>query len=67
MVYIKENPSFVVAWIKNFLDQQFKAQQIFIKNFVSKIIPLNYNASYLAEEYQIKVQLRFQIDEDDET
>lgn len=43
----------MVAWLKNFLADQFKNKEVFMKDFVGEITPIKYELKYLKETAQV--------------
>lgn len=42
-VYTKQNPAFVVAWLKDHLSTLFKEKETFMAGFAGDILPKNFN------------------------
>lgn len=64
VVYTKQNPAFVVAWIKDHLKELLKEKETFMKDFVGQIVPKNFNVEL--EENSIKIDLEFCIDDQED-
>lgn len=64
VVYTKQNPAFVVAWIKDHLKELLKEKETFMKDFVGQIVPKNFNVDL--EENSIKIDLQFCIDDEED-
>lgn len=66
VVYTKQNPAFVVAWIKDHLEALLKEKETFMKGFVGDIEPTNFKLSFEEEAKQVNVKLSFMVDEEEE-
>jgi hypothetical protein len=53
VVYAAQEPAYMVAWLKNFLADQFKNKEVFMKDFVGEITPIKYELKYLKETAQV--------------
>jgi hypothetical protein len=67
VVYLKQNPAFVVAWIKDYLIEQFKQKNTFMEGFVGDIEANSYTTEYDAAKKQVIVKLNYIIDEEEES
>ena len=65
VVYTKQNPAFVIAWLKDHLEALFKEKETFMKGFVGDIEPTNFNLSFDQEKNNINVKLSFMVDEEE--
>ena len=66
VVYTKQNPAFVVAWLKDHIAALFKEKETFMKGFVGDIEPTNFRLNFNEEKREINVKLSFLIDEEEE-
>lgn len=66
VVYTKQNPAFVVAWLKDHIAALFKEKETFMKGFVGDIEPTNFKLNFDEGKKQVNVKLSFTIDEEEE-
>lgn len=66
VVYTKQTPAFVVAWLKDHLAALFKEKETFMNNFVEEIVPNKFDLEYDEENKQVKVAMEFTIGEEDQ-
>jgi hypothetical protein len=66
VVYIKQNPAFVIAWLKDHLANLFKEKETFMQGFVGDIVPVGFHMEFEEEKKQLRVKLNFTIDEEEE-
>ena len=57
----------MVAWIKDYLLEQFKEKNTFMKGFVGDIEANSYTIEYEEAKKQVLVKLAFTIDEEEES
>ena len=55
--YSKEEPAFVVAWVKNALSSFFKNRETFVNNYAEQIEPHRFNFEYHEDTH--KIDLKF--------
>jgi serine/threonine protein kinase len=46
VVYVKQSPAYVVAWVETFLGECLKQKQTFMSDFVNEIVPKEYTLEY---------------------
>jgi hypothetical protein len=61
--YAQKDPSFVVAWIQDLINEQFKNKEVYLNDFVGEITPLKYKLKYDKLSAQINLNFSFLIDE----
>jgi hypothetical protein len=57
IVYTKQNPAFVVAWIQDHLAEKLKEKETFLTDFVGEIVPDNFKVDYDAEKHIVNIKL----------
>lgn len=65
MAYGSKDAAFVVAWLQGYLNEQFKAKNAFMTDFIEEIAPVKY-ALDLGEKGELKAKLEFEIEEEDQ-
>lgn len=63
VVYVKEQPAFLVSWLKTQLATLLKEKETFMTGFVGDIVPSSFNLEFREEEKQVEVKMAFIIDE----
>ena len=66
VVYTKQNPAFVVAWLQDHLSALFKEQQTFMTDYVETIQPKNFEVGYKEARKQVEVDLEFLIGDEEQ-
>ena len=66
VVYTKQKPAFVVAWLKDHLATLFQEKESFMKEFVGEIVPTNFSLR-IGEQNRLNIILEFTIDDEDST
>lgn len=46
VVYVKQSPAYLVAWVETFLCECLKQKQTFMSGFVNDIVPKDYSLEY---------------------
>lgn len=67
VVYVKQTPAFVVAWLKDHLASLFKEKETFMSGFVGDIVPTSFHFDFSEGKNIITLKLSFTIDEEEET
>lgn len=57
ITYFKAEPGFVLACLKDFIDQAYKNKETFIEGFILDVVPVAYNMTL--EEKEISLKLDF--------
>lgn len=65
LAYLKESPSFIVAWLQSQLREFFLSKETFMSEFVSEVTPKNFNITYKEESHILEAKLSFEIDNED--
>lgn len=64
---MKQTPAFVVAWIKDYIIEQFKEKNTFMEGFVGDIVATEYKIEYDEAKKQVFIKLTFDIDNEEES
>ena len=65
--YSKEEPAFVVAWVRNALSSFFKNRLTFVDNYAEQIEPHRFNFKYHEDTHKIDLKFEFLMGEEDIT
>ena len=57
--YSREEPAFVVAWVKDFVTTLFEKKEIFIASYVEEIKPSYFEMNYKGETFEIELKFEF--------
>lgn len=66
VVYIQQKPEFVLAWLNNFLEDSYKDKNTFFQQDIHEIVPISYKSFFEVEKSKIILNLKFEIDEEEE-
>jgi len=62
--YVQQKPAFVLAWLKDFLSEEFKKKEAFLQDFAGDLVPTNFSFAYEPEKFEITLRLLFELDKE---
>ena len=64
IIYTKEKPAFLVAWLQDHLSALLNAKETFMPGFVGDIVPTKFNFDFENGKNQVNLRLEFTIDDE---